>query len=393
MITPKEIEKKAASIYKRFLKMWAREGAPAEFFPVRIPANLNPIKDDFNAAATAVESLKSKSKHVRGWGYRLELEERRDRTLGRNRYPKAIYLDTLDDLLSLTGKRVEFAATQAVFRTTVASFPGLHTWACASVGSLHQHVDYIDDLIRVAAFFLDNPRPDCYARQIPVNVDTKFIERHQRILHQWLDELLPPDAIDVNESRFARRFGLRDAEQHRGIRVLDQSLQQELGFPFDEVSLPTWELRKLPVVNAKVFVVENRLNLLTLPSVLRALAIRGEGKAVTRLEKLPWLESLEIYYWGDIDVDGFLILSSLRNLFPQTKSIFMDVQTFEAHKEFQVAGNGNSASLPSNLTPAESRAFSVCSVNNLRLEQEKVLQSYVNGFVATNFSAYRLEQR
>ena len=92
-----------------------------------------------------------------------------------------------------------------------------------------------------------------------------------------------------------------------------------------------------------VFLVENRLNLLTMPPLQRALAIRGEGRAVTRLGKLPWLVSSDIYYWGDIDVDGFLILSLLRNLFPQTESMLMDVDTLDAHKGFQVSGNDNPA--------------------------------------------------
>lgn len=385
MITPKEIEQKAANVYARFLKAWARGRLESEFFPVRIPSNLAPYKDNLAATAAAVESLKSHSKQVRGWGYRLDLSERRDTSLGRNRYPNSIYVDTLDDLLRLAGKKGEFEAAQVVFQRVSESFPKLQDWAKASVSSLHRHADYIEDLIKVATYFVENPWPDCYARQISVNVDTKFVERHQRILHQWLDKLLPASAIDVNESRFVRRFGLRDAEQHRGIRLLDPSLKHDVGLPFDEMSLPSWELQNLRVVNTRVFVVENRLNLVTLPPIQRALAIRGEGRAVTRLEKLPWLESSEIYYWGDIDVDGFLILSAMRNLFPQTKSILMDVATLGAHKEAQVSGNDNPTPVPSNLTSEETRAFSLCSASNLRLEQEKISQSYVNEFIFSCF--------
>jgi hypothetical protein len=105
------------------------------------------------------------------------------------------------------------------------------------------------------------------------------------------------------------------------------------------------------------------------------------------LGKLPWLEESDIYYWGDIDVDGFLILASLRNLFPQTTSILMDVPTLDAHKDFQVPGNGNPAPVPFGLSPKETRAFSVCSANNLRLEQEKLLQGYVSEFIASAFDS------
>jgi len=76
------------------------------------------------------------------------------------------------------------------------------------------------------------------------------------------------------------------------------------------------------------------------------------------------------------DVDGFAILSSLRGLFPHLESVLMDQETLDSHLEYQVPGNGRAPSPPSNLKPHEAAAFQICASNNVRLEQERVLQQF-----------------
>lgn len=209
-------------------------------------------------------------------------------------------------------------------------------------------------------------------------VDTKFIQRHRATLRQWLDLLLPPSEIDVNETTFARRFGLRDGQEHRAVRVLDQRLMLELGLPFDELSLPLRSMAALLVKNATVVIVENDLNLLTLPTITRGLGIRGEGNSVNRLEQLRWLDANRLLYWGDIDVEGFVILSRLRNLFPRVESVLMDMDTIRQHERLLIDGAGSAATPPTNLTATEADAFDFCVRGNRRLEQERILQPYVD---------------
>ena len=187
--------------------------------------------------------------------------------------------------------------------------------------------------------------------------------------------MLPHSAIDVNEKKFARRFGLRDGQPHRGIRLLDPSLSNEIGLPYGELSLPLDSVAKLKVSDCSVFVVENSLNLLTLPTYERGIAIRGEGNAVNRLEKMKWLDTNRVFYWGDIDVDGFVILSRLRNLFAHAESIMMDIGTIEAHQQFVVNGNDSSLPLPTNLTPQETDAFNYCMRNQRSFWNKKRFSS------------------
>jgi hypothetical protein len=209
-------------------------------------------------------------------------------------------------------------------------------------------------------------------------VDTKFIQRHQATLRQWLDLLLPASGVDVNETTFARRFGLRDGQEHRAIRILDLQLIAELRLPFDELSLPLRSIATLPVKDATVIIVENNLNLLTLPRIRRGLGIRGEGNSVNRLEQLRWLDTNRILYWGDIDVEGFAILSRLRNLFPHAVGVLMDMDTMGQHEDVLIEGSGAMFAPPTNLTAAEAEAFHYCLNGNRRLEQERISQPYVD---------------
>ncbi len=376
-LTPDEIAAKTEHAYLRFLSFWVR-GTDGGFFPYRIRARFSVNPKDPKGTIQASELLLQKSKAVRGWGYTVHREHVRTRDFGNNPIPHAFTIDTLEDLLRLANRKAEFEATAYVVEEMRNALPRLSAWLETNVRSLHHLVDSATGLVQVAQYFMSHPWPDCYARQIPVSVDTKFIQRHRTTLRQWLDVLLPSSAIDVNETAFERRFGLRDGQEHRAIRILDPQLRSELDLPFDELSLPLRSLATLPVRNATVVIVENNLNLLTLPTVARAIGIRGEGNSVNRLEQLRWLDVNRILYWGDIDVEGLIILSRLRNLFPHVESVMMDMETIRRHKGLLGDGTGSRAAAPTNLTVAEADVFEFCLRENRRLEQERILQLYVD---------------
>lgn len=374
-LTPEQIAAKAQHAYFRFLLRWVSRKDDG-FFPHRLRVRFAVDVKDPIGTIRASEALLQNSKAVKGWGYTVHREVVRMRDFGANPVPRSITVDTLDDLLRLANRKREFEATASVADELRNAIPELSGWLKANVRSLHQLVDSVSDLIQVARYFIAHPWPDCYARQIPVG-DTKFIQRHQAVLRQWLDILLPPSGIDVNETTFGRRFGLRDGQSHRAVRVLAPELRFELGLPFDELSLPLRSLAVLPVRNATVVIVENDLNLLTLPAIRRGLGIRGEGNSVNRLERLHWLAVNRVLYWGDVDVEGFIILSRLRNLFPHVESVLMDAECVRRHEKFLIDGSGTKVAAPSNLTAAEADAFDWCLRRNCRLEQERVLQPYV----------------
>jgi hypothetical protein len=80
---------------------------------------------------------------------------------------------------------------------------------------------------------------------------------------------------------------------------------------------------------------------------------------------------------GDIDVEGFEILSSLRAIFPSARSFLMNLDTLERWRHLAVPGTGRNRDLPVHLTDAEQQACLRCRDENLRLEQERIPQDVV----------------
>jgi len=375
--SPKQIVAKSKNAYPRFLKQWIC-GEDDSFFPHSLRVKLAADPQNIPGTIAASQELLSHSKAVRKWGYTVHTEEIRTRDFGKNRFPKSITIDTRDDLLRLAKKVNEFAATCRVVQRVRDELPQLEAWLLKHVLTLHRHAESVDGLIGVAKYFIDHPWPDCFLRQIPVPVDTKFIEFHASVLRQWLDELLPESAYDASEIKFARRYGLRDGQPHQALRLLDPQLQRAIGLPFEELSLPLRTIATLPVEEATALIVENDMNLFILPPFPRGIGLHGKGNAVILLERLKWLKTNRIFYWGDIDVDGLLILSRLRNLFSHVESLMMDRETMRSNEAYAGTGNGTTPTAPTNLTPGEQAAFEFCSQHNRRLEQEKIPLAFVD---------------
>lgn len=371
MTNPREIRRKAENIYGELLRAWAA-GTADDFFPRIVPADRKPHAN-LAEAARAVRELRDGSKERLGYGYMVEWEQVNSRRFGRNPFPRRIMFETAGDLLRLIEKQREFDAIVAAATAVRDAFPALGGWVGANLRTLPDLEPDLAGLIAVTRHLVAHPRPNCFARELPVPVDTKFVQRNRGVLRQWLDRLLPPHAVRPDEEHFERRFGLRYAEPDLFIRFLDPRLQARLCFPCPALALPLSTAAALEVGDAAVVViVENKVNLLTLPTESGQIALGGLGHGIMLLQHLPWLRTASIFYWGDLDVDGFEILSSLRRLCPQTRSVLMDSRTLARHRPVAVCGNGRCPPVPANLTVAESAAFEQCASENIRIEQERL---------------------
>lgn len=368
MIGPEEIHRKALNLYPLLLRAWLEE---KELFPRTIPANrsLDPV--DQSSAAASVRRLREQSKEVRGFGYSVEWKERNSRAFGRNLFPERIYFETQEDLLRLIGKKAEFEAFRKSVLQIRAEFPELLGWIASNRQTLIDAEPNIDGLLEVLRYFNANPRPDCFARELPLTVDTKFIERNEGILRDWFDLVLP-DSVHSHELHFAKRYGLRYREQHVALRFLDLDLQRECGSPWNELSLPLSALAAMSPQSCKAYIVENMVNLLTLPPRVRTVGLGGLGQAVSELRQVHWLYHTPICYWGDIDVEGFMILSALRAVFPHVRSILMDHATLCRFKGIAILGTNRRIPLPPYLNAGEQLAFEICTRENIRVEQERI---------------------
>ena len=88
---------------------------------------------------------------------------------------------------------------------------------------------------------------------------------------------------------------------------------------------------------------ENKVNLLTLPQLDRTVALGGLGNGIHRLFDISWLAINELFYWGDIDIEGLTILARIRHRFPQTKSVMMGIQTLEKYANLITQGTAAEA--------------------------------------------------
>ena len=216
-----------------------------------------------------------------------------------------------------------------------------------------------------------------YLRQLPIpGIDTKFFEDHSTIL----DDLLTaaqPGYVDLLATRFAERHGLRREEPLIRLRFLDTALQATRGFPVDDLSIPAPAFRALPLSGVRVVITENLRNFLALPMLPGTVAVFGGGNALSLLARSRWLAESAIHYWGDIDAHGFLMLSRLREFYPQTLSIMMDATTLDVGRDLLGDGAPATFPLPSALTPEEAALFEQTRSGTTRLEQERLPYEFV----------------
>jgi len=374
MIQPKDIRQKAENLYGKFVRAWLTDDN--SFFPRVIPSQREPDPNSATAV-NAVRALREASKEVVGFGYTVQWREINSRRFGRNLFPAKVLIETQNDFLRLIGRTKDFRQFEEAVNAIRARHSVLEGWIRSNIVALTDLAPEVNGLLDVVDALQRAPRPGCFARELPVSVDTKFIERHQKVLRQWLDQVLPPHAIRADEDHFERRYGLRYAEPHLLIRFLDPATQQHTGFPCDVLSLPLHTLGAWQLNDISVLIVENKTNLLTVPRGNYAIALGGLGNGVSLLRHVTWLGTARITYWGDLDVEGLAILSALRMMFPQVQSLFMDEAAVGTWQHLAIDGTGRTPAVPPHLTQSERNAYLVCVEHNLRIEQERIPQTAV----------------
>ncbi|MHC5935888.1 Wadjet anti-phage system protein JetD domain-containing protein [Nostoc sp.] len=381
MITPFEIMHKAERLYPSFLSSVIKGD---KFFPIdNLPIGSRP--KDYLALREAVTHLISKSKQSLGYGYTLELETRKIHKFAPQSLPKRISIETEQDYLKLLKKEKEFSKFKADIELIRSEVPELNCWLDQNPLKVIKYSDRWSDLLKVCRYFQCNPKPNLYIRELPIQIHTKFIEQNKGILRNLLEAILPTELLSSVESEkeytFEKRFYLRDRESLIRLRILDQALKAKYDFPLSDVSTTISEFRHLNFKAHRFFIAENLMNFLTLPALENSFALFGSGYAIQILKSVNWLAHCPIFYWGDLDTDGFKILSQLRSYFPQTISIMMDVKTFETFKEFAVNVAESTAENLLYLTPEEQALYSYLSIHNKRLEQERISQDYAYRYI------------
>jgi len=310
----------------------------------------------------------------------VEYEVVKGRHLGTNRIPTRVRVESFAQLCQILGTSSDVRTVDSL----IVSAPELREWVVAHPMVALQNADVWEQAVEVVRWMVSHDLSRLYLRQIDVaGVDTKFVERHHRLLDQLLTVVLPPGRINPNAGGFSERFGFLDKPAYVRFRVLDPGT---FDLPFSEMTVRIEELAEIEPSAASVFIVENEITYLAFPPVPKALVMFGSGFALTELGDLPWMHGKELVYWGDIDTHGFDILNRLRARFPAVRSILMDRSTLLSHKSQWVTEPlPTSRALP-HLTPEETALYrdlvEETQGPSLRLEQERVRFSLVDAALA-----------
>lgn len=378
MITHKEIKDKAERKYISFLQSLVENRS---FEKLVIRGDKSYTKSSLSEFEKEIQQIVGQSKEKKGFGYTLEFQQIKTKSLGIQDLPISIFFDTEKDFLKFLGKEKVVELFKANVEIIINAFPELKDWIIKNPIKVVNNQTEWESIIKVCRYFKQNPKPNLYLRELPIKVHTKFVERNQSVIRELLNTLISQHVYS-EEKEFEKRFNLKYAESQIRFKVLDRAIAEKFFSGIDDIAVPISQFEALNLPIKKVLIVENKTTLfttLTLPKMNDTIAIFGSGYSVYNLKNVHWFAKLELLYWGDIDVQGFEILSQFRGYFPLTKSVLMDIVTFEKFFENDIGTQTNICTLH-NLTDNEQKIYEILKTNNWRLEQEKIPFDYVNQF-------------
>lgn len=409
MITVAELKAKSERKFRDFLRFkiesfFSEKAAchseviskSLEFFPLEIRSDKGKSSDNLLAREKDFLPLIQSSKQKKGKGYSLVFEQKRTRNNGTQSQLSRILFETEEDFLSFIEKKSETKrlthALTVIFKEFCPASNNsdfLGAWAYANLSYLmdfYDEKDFWENICLCVKWLLENPVSNLYIREIPLGVHTKFIENNKALILSLLTCLKDDDQQEVKVSDFEKYCGLKEKPSFVRLRSLDKSIALKItDLPISEVSLPLEDFEHFESLCIlknvqKIFIIENEMVYLTFPPVKNTLCIWGHGFSVTSLKNCIWLKNYSLFYFGDLDEHGFLILSDFRKYFPNTKSFCMDKETLDTFDSFRAEGKSlPGESIPENLTWEEKVLFAELRADKgrNRLEQERISMEYL----------------
>lgn len=321
---------------------------------------------------------------------RLEFETINHKILGKNNIPKEIWIDTMEDAVTLIGKQRGVEQFKIIVDSVANREPSILSWLARKPLKALEHSTGWPKLLSVVDWLMANPRPGIYLRQIDIpGIDSKFVEENRAILIELLDLCLQEDYIDraaTGSARFAQRYGFLDKPARVRFRVLDRKYSMLPGKYLQDITLDVESFKGLSPQIEHVWITENEINFLAFQELESSLVVFGSGYGLDLLFDVPWIQNCKTYYWGDIDTHGLAILDRARLHIPRIRSVLMDKETLLAHRELCGEEHSqNGADRLATLTADENALYEDLKNNvygeRLRLEQERIGWNYAWGSI------------
>ncbi|PRA03023.1 hypothetical protein CQ010_10575 [Arthrobacter sp. MYb211] len=373
-----------SSLRAASLKTWERGQLlcellePTGVYPRRRPLkspNAGELRQRFGEAKNWVSELHRAASH-----YRIESKSIGHQSIGANDVPQAAWFDTVHQEIAFLGKGREAAAFTHLASALLGNEPQLRPWVLARPFRLAALGSESLAVAKVARWLVENREPGIYLRQLALaGVHTKFIEKHLREIDEMeavLSGTVTPRSSTIKS--FKLRHGFKLEPDTLRIRGLAETLGAPGGAEDLEMTVQAFASMSLAV--RTVLVTENRTNFLAMPLMPESLVVFGAGYGLDGLAAADWVNACELVYWGDLDTHGFAILNQLRSHHGHVRSVMMDRETLEAHREFWGTEGKPSKARLDHLTAAEASLLaslrSDADSTQLRLEQEQINWGY-----------------
>lgn len=335
-----------------------------------------PTDRDIAEDAAAVRAWAASWQSRTGPGEVL-FEERQFARFGRHRLPSNLSFDSAAVVATVVGQSRRWEVARERYLRMSSRWPVL-AQSKALVSRFDVLADYSDDdfdrLVDLLAWLNGNPASGLYLRQLPVEgLDTKWLEKRTGLVAGLLRAIR--DTGDVGGD-FHALVGLKRPAHRVRIRLLCPTLRRLVG-GLGDIEAPVDELGRLPIAPATVVIVENLETGLAVPDVANTVLVMKLGNAVSALGELPWLQSADVVYWGDIDSHGLAILDRARKVVPRIQSVLMDEATLLAHRPLWVQESALCANVSvAELTMEEKSLYEHLRAgtwgDRVRLEQERL---------------------
>ena len=203
------------------------------------------------------------------------------------------------------------------------------------------------------------------------NIDTKFFERHARLITKLLDTRFEDEVSAIGLEMFLDAL----QEGDHWLLVIDLDGSQ---LPFNKQRVSTKELARTNLPGRHLLIVENERCQHQLPVLKNTIAVLGAGFDLDWTNN-PNFTTKHIGYWGDIDTWGLQCLSKARAHLPHLQTLMMNEEVYNAHLALAVCEPvAAGQDVPDTLSAAESALYNKLLTSDAgRLEQEFLPDSLV----------------
>ena len=364
------------------LKKW-RKGYNKNFllFPLKIKLK-SPTSKELSTDTLEVfnwkKALKETDKSILGYGYNIIEKKINNKIIGKNSIPTHIEILSPEDAIKLIKKEKEVSLFFKNLSLILNKYFELENWIEKNIFELLREKEEWEKILIVVEYFINNPIKNSYLREISIeNIDTKFIEKHKKIIFNLLDEISKKDFSNLEKT-----FTIKEKPLLIRFRILDVNYYIN---GFSDISVPLEEFNIWENDFKYIFFTENEISFLSFPFFKNACIIFGKGYNISVFKDNKWLNTRKLYYWGDIDTHGFNILGMAKRIFPSLKSFLMNEEVFLRHKKFWVKEDKPFLSDVKGLDDNEEMLLKKLQENiygnNLRLEQERINFKYLQEYL------------